>query len=86
VWKFTHRFRLHAPSGRFVLIGRDESTYHRPQETYDTMGTSENYLTGVRLITTGHWSRGGAYTESVRRETIPRARTALEDVDKVGQS
>ena len=80
VWNYTHRFRLHAPSGRFVLIGRDRLTYHRPQGMYDTEERSENYLTGVRLVTVGHLGRGGAYSERARRETIPRRRTAFEDV------
>lgn len=81
----THRFRWDAASRRFLLIGRDLFTYHRPQEMYDSVKRSENYLTGVRLVTTGHFSPSGRYSESERRERIARARTAMEEVDEVEQ-
>lgn len=74
----THRFRLDVGSGRFILIGRDLFDYHRPQGMYDTVKTSENYLTGVRLVTTGHWA-GERYWESTERQAIPRTRTTFED-------
>lgn len=80
VWDITHRFRLDAPSGRFVLIGRDEMQYHRPQGMYDTVRKSENFLTGVRLVTIGHLQRDSTYRDSVRRQRIPRSRTTFEDV------
>jgi hypothetical protein len=78
----THRFRLDPASGRFLLIGRDQFNYHRPQELSDPVKTSENYLTGERLITTGHYGAGGTYRESERRERIPRTRAYFDDVDE----
>jgi hypothetical protein len=81
----THRFRWDAASRRFLLIGRDVLTYHRPQEMYDSVKRSENYLTGVRLVTTGHFSPSGRYSESERRERIARTRTAMEAVDEIEQ-
>jgi hypothetical protein len=82
VWDLTHRFRWDAASGRFVLIGRDVFTYHRPQGMYDTEKTSENYLTGQRLVTIGHWTTSGGYRETNRREAIPRRSVPLEAVDE----
>ena len=81
VLDLTHRFRLDPAAGRFVLIGRDEFFYTRPQENSDPTKTSENYLTGERLITTGHYGAGGGYRETEKRESIPRAKTWFEDVD-----
>lgn len=80
VWNITHRFRLHAASGRFVLIGRDQQQFHRPNGMYDTVLKSENYLTGVRLVTIGHLRPGGTYRDTVQRRRIPRSRIAFEDV------
>ena len=80
VLDITHRFRLDAPSGRFILIGRDEFQYHRPQGMYDTVRKSENYLTGVRLVTTGHLQADSTYRDTVARQRIPRSRTTFEDV------
>jgi hypothetical protein len=79
VWDVTHRFRLDA-GGRFLLIGRDELAWHRPAGMSDTINQSENYLTGVRLVTTGRWVRGGSYREWVQRRRIPRARTTFGNV------
>jgi hypothetical protein len=78
----THRFRVEPASGRFVLIGRDQFSYHRPQELTDPVKVSENYLTGQRLTTTGHYGAGGAYRESERRERIPRTRKYFEEIDE----
>lgn len=80
VWDITHRFRLDAPSGRFILIGRDQLQYHRPQGMYDNIHKSENYVTGVRLVTIDHLQRDSTYRESVRRQRIPRSRTTFEQV------
>lgn len=79
----THRFRLEPATGRFLLIGRDQLLYTRPQEARDSEKTSENYLTGVRLITVGHFTRSGAYRETTRREQIPRSKAYLDDIDDV---
>lgn len=79
----THRFRLEPATGRFLLIGRDQLLYTRPQEARDSEKTSENYLTGVRLITTGHFTRSGGYRESTRREQIPRSKAYLDDIDDI---
>jgi hypothetical protein len=80
VWDLTHRFRLDVPSGRFIRIGRDLGTFHRPSGMYDTMKRSDNYLTGVRLVTIGHLQSGGSYRDTVERQRIPRTRVAFEDV------
>ncbi|HLL46978.1 MAG TPA: hypothetical protein VK399_09710, partial [Longimicrobiaceae bacterium] len=67
-------------SGRFLLIGRDQYTYTRPIGRDDTVLVSENYLTGVRLTTTGHVRNGVVARESTRREPIPRRQAFMEDV------
>ncbi|HEX8907262.1 MAG TPA: hypothetical protein VF771_20590 [Longimicrobiaceae bacterium] len=77
---FTHRFRLDPANGRFLLIGRDQFFYHRPQEMTEPVKRSENYLTGVRLITTGHWTGNGGYRETEQRETIPRTKAYFDDI------
>ncbi|HEX8242546.1 MAG TPA: hypothetical protein VF541_03600 [Longimicrobium sp.] len=77
---FTHRFRLDPANGRFLLIGRDQFFYHRPQEMTEPVKRSENYLTGVRLITTGHWTSGGGYRETEEREQIPRSKAYFDDI------
>ncbi|HVG45380.1 MAG TPA: hypothetical protein VM890_11635 [Longimicrobium sp.] len=82
VWDLTHRFRLDAPSRRFILIGRDLLTFHRPQGMYDNWSKSENYLTGVRLDTVGKLQPDGSYRDRVERRRIPRRRTAFEDVNE----
>ncbi len=80
VVNLTHRFRHDAESGRFLLIGRDQYTYTRPIDRDDTVLVSENYLTGVRLTTTGHVRDGVVARESTRREQIPRRQAFMEDV------
>ncbi|HKP74779.1 MAG TPA: hypothetical protein VJT67_04515 [Longimicrobiaceae bacterium] len=80
VTDITHRFRLDPAAGRFLLIGRDQLNYHRPQEMSDPVKVSENYLTGQRLITTGHYTAGGGYRETERRETIPRTKAYFDDI------
>jgi hypothetical protein len=82
VQDLTHRFRLEPATGRFLLIGRDQLDYHRPQELTDPVKTSENFLTGQRLVTTGHYGAGGGYRETERRESIPRAKVYFDDVDE----
>lgn len=82
VWDLTHRFRLDAPSERFVLIGRDRGTFHRPSGMYNTSKKSENYLTGVRLNTVGYLQPDGSYRDRVERRRIPRSRTAFADVNE----
>ena len=86
VTDLTHRFRLEPATGRFLLIGRDQFNYHRPQELSDPMKVSENYLTGQRLTTTGHYTSGGGYRESERRETIPRTKAYFDDIDEVDEN
>ncbi len=80
VVSLTHRFRHDPSSGRFLLIGRDHYTYTRPLDRDDTVLVSENFLTGVRLTTTGHVREGIVARESTRRETIPHTRLFMEDV------
>jgi hypothetical protein len=82
VVNLTHRFRQEPQTGRFLLIGKDTFTYSRPLRD-DTVKTSENYLTGVQLITTGHFRRGaGDVRETTRREQIERKKVYLEQVDE----
>jgi hypothetical protein len=78
----THRFRWSAARQRLELIGRDLMTYHRPQEMADVVKSSENYLTGQRLVTTGR-HQGERYSETSRQERIPRTQVAMEDVDEL---
>ncbi|HSU16088.1 hypothetical protein [Longimicrobium sp.] len=82
VQDLTHRFRRDPATGRFVLIGRDEFFYTRPQEAADSRRVSENYLTGVRLTTIGHWGSGDTARETTTRERIPRTKTDFEAVDE----
>lgn len=82
VTSLTHRFRFDSQTGRFLLIGRDAYTYTRPLSA-DTVKTSENYLTGVRLTTTGHFRRGaGTLNETTKREQMPVKTVYFEDVDE----
>jgi hypothetical protein len=76
-----HLFRYEPGTGRFLLIGRDVFTYTRPLSD-DTVKTSENYLTGVRLTTTGHFRRGVVGPETSKREQFARKKIYLEDVDE----
>jgi hypothetical protein len=77
----THRFRRDPTTGRFLLIGRDQFFYTRPLERDDTQNRSENYLTGVRLVTIGHVRNGEVVRETTQREQIPRTRIFFENVD-----
>jgi hypothetical protein len=81
----THRFRLDPATGRFLLIGRDQLNYHRPQEMTDPVKTSDNFLTGERLITTGHYTASGGYRESGRRESIARTKAYFDDIDETDE-
>lgn len=77
----THRFRYEQAAGRFLLIGKDTWSYHRPQGTrWPSTRVSENYLTGVRLTTTERLLGDGSSRAATRRGQIPRARVFLEDV------
>lgn len=78
----THRFRRDPATRRFVLIGRDQFYYARPQEADETRRISENYLTGVRLTTIGRWGSGDTVHETTTRESIPRSHTDFEAVDE----
>jgi hypothetical protein len=82
----THRFRLDPATGRFLLIGPDQFDYHRPQELSDPTKVSENYLTGQRLTTIGHYGANGSYRETEKRESIPRASIFFDDVDELDES
>ena len=82
VVNLTHLFRHEAATGRLLLIGKEIFTYTRPLRD-DTVKTSENYLTGVRLTTTGHFRRGAGTTrETTKSEQMERRRIYLEDVDE----
>ncbi len=77
----THRFRLEPATGRFLLIGKDTFSYHRPQGPgWPATRVSENYLTGVRLITTERWLSNGTNRATTKREQASRARVYLEEV------
>jgi len=81
VTDLTHLFRYDGGSGRLMLIGREQYNYTRPLHD-DTIKRSENYLTGVRLITTGHVRRGVIASESTKRELMDRKKIYFEDVDE----
>lgn len=82
VINLTHLFRFDAQTGRFMLIGREIYVYTRPLSE-DTVKTSENYLTGVRLITTGHFRRGvGTVSETTKREQMALKKVYFEEVDE----
>jgi hypothetical protein len=80
----THRFRYDPATGRFLLIGKDTFSYHRPQgPLWPATRISENYLTGVRLTSTERWLKDGTSRPTPpKREQIGRARVALEEVDE----
>ena len=85
VTDLTHRFRIDPASGRFLLIGKDQYSYTRPLSRDDTHKVSENYLTGVRLTTTGHVRKGVVSKETTRKEQIERKRVHFEEVDEVSE-
>ena len=79
----THRFRYEPASGRFLLIGKDTFSYHRPQgPDWPATRVSENYLTGARLTTTEEWLGNGKNRATEKRAKIARSRVFLEDVDE----
>lgn len=79
----THRFRYDRASGRFLLIGKDTYSYHRPQgPDWPATRVSENYLTGVRLTTTERWLRNGTNRATTERGRAGRPRIFFEDVDE----
>jgi hypothetical protein len=47
--------------------------------------TSDNFLTGERLITTGHYTASGGYRESGRRESIARTKAYFDDIDETDE-
>ncbi len=79
----THRFRYDQATGRFLLIGKDTWSYHRPQgPEWPATRISENYLTGLRLTTTEQWLRNGTNKAITKRGQASRARVYIEDVDE----
>ena len=83
VLDLTHRFRYDAGSGRFLLIGMDSFSYHRPQgPDWPAVKVSENYLTGERLTTTERWRGGRQLKPEETREQIAPKRVFIEDVDE----
>jgi hypothetical protein len=59
----------------------NDSRSNAVMQCADTVKTSENYLTAVRLITTGHLSPGaGTVREATKREQIGVQRVYLEDI------
>lgn len=79
----THRFRFEAATRRFLLIGKDTFSYHRPQgPRWPATRISENYLTGVRLTTTDRWLSNGTNKPTTKRGSVARSRVFLEDVDE----
>ncbi|HEU4556322.1 MAG TPA: hypothetical protein VFS20_00690 [Longimicrobium sp.] len=86
VTDLTHRFRWDAATRRFLLIGKDVFHYTRPQWRDDHVRRSENYLTGVRLITTEHARDERVVRTTTERQRIPRTRTPMERVDELDDS
>ena len=76
-----HLFRREPRTGRFLLIGSEVFTYTRPLSD-DTIKTSEDCLTGLRITTTGHFRHGvGIVKETTKREQIKCQKIYPEDVD-----
>jgi hypothetical protein len=75
----TLRFRHDPATGRFILIGAEQSDYDRAAG--GGTGTSTNYLTGVRVIKTTTVGRGGRESTTSKTTRVPRARRFIEDVD-----
>ena len=79
----THRFRLDPATQRFILIGKDDFHYHRPQgPNWPATRISENYLTGVRLTTTDHWINDDTNKPVTKRGRVARTRVFMEEVDE----
>jgi len=77
----THRFRYEASTDRFVLIGRDVYSYHRPQgPDWPAVLVSENYVTGKKLTTTDHWLRNGTNRPTSKPGTVARSHVFFDDV------
>jgi len=82
VSNLTHRFRFEPTANRFLLIGADTFNYHRPQgPKWPATRISENYLTGVRLITTDRWLKNQTNKPATKRERVARKRVFLEEID-----
>ncbi len=77
-----HLLRYEPSAGRFLLIGKDKSSYHRPEgPRWPATKVSENYLVGVRLTTTDRRLSNGTNRHTTRRGRVARVRVFLEDVD-----
>jgi hypothetical protein len=70
----TFRFRYDPATQRFVLIGYDFGTVDRLTASIATEST--NYVTGARVITRGKGKR-----DTKTRNTIPKTKIFLEDVN-----
>lgn len=81
VFNLTHRFRYEAAAARFLLIGEDFFAYTRPLMD-DTVRISVNYLTGIKLTTTGRFHGGVVGRETTKREQIARKKIYFEEVDE----
>ena len=77
-----HLLRYEPTAARFLLIGKDKSSYHRPEgPKWPATKVSENYLVGVRLTTTDRWLSNGTNRRTTKRGRVARMRVFLEDVD-----
>ncbi|MFL6375010.1 MAG: hypothetical protein ACJ73D_10110 [Pyrinomonadaceae bacterium] len=75
----TIRFRLDPASHRFLMTGQDREFYTRPL-TGDTRKTSDNYLTGIRLTTVGHFRNGAIARETTTQERLTGKKVYFEGV------
>jgi hypothetical protein len=77
-----HLLRYEPTTGRFLLIGKNTSNYHRPEgPKWPATRVSENYLVGVRFTTTDRWLSNGTNRRMTKRGRVARVRVFLEDVD-----
>lgn len=73
----TFRFRFNAAENRMLLVGFDLEHYSR-SDIYQGSKTSENYLTGWRILYAKSYKRRSSAYSEVRREKIKPARVAFE--------
>jgi len=79
-YAYTYRFRYDAPTGRFVLIGEDNTNTHR-DAVDDGIRVSDNYVTGQRVITLMHAAHGKYVRETNRSRSIERRTIFLENAE-----
>ena len=77
-YAYTYRFRYEPAADRFLLIGEDNENTQRGAAA-DGIRVSDNYLTGERIITVMHASRGKYVKETNAARHIEKQRVFLEE-------